>query len=65
MAIPADLATDPGRLIPALFLAATALFLLSGRMSARWRRGIMIAAVATYGTLLAWVVLWVALRLLR
>ena len=40
---------EPGQLITALALAATALFLMAGPPRFRWRRQARIAALALYG----------------
>jgi hypothetical protein len=54
---------DMQRLIAAVALAATALFLVSQRLSGRRRRAAMVAAIAVYGALLAGVVVYAGLWL--
>lgn len=55
---------DPQRIIQALALAATVLFLMTMAPGFRWRRQVRIAALALYGALLigvaVYVVLWLA-----
>jgi hypothetical protein len=55
---------DTGRLISALVLLATALFLLSGQVRLRFRRQMRIAAVAIFAVTFAGVAVYVVLWLL-
>jgi hypothetical protein len=55
---------DREQLAGALITAATALFLMSVAPGFRYRRVTRIAALATYGVVLAGVVVWVVLWLL-
>lgn len=52
---------DAQRVIAAVLLAATALFLMSQWPGGRHRRAAMIAAIAIYGVLVAGVVVYVGL----
>jgi hypothetical protein len=54
---------DMQRLIAAVLLAATALFLLSQRLGGRYRRAAMVGAVTVYGALAAAVVVYAGLWL--
>lgn len=52
---------DLQRLIAAVLLAATALFLMSQRLGGRHRRAAMVGAIAIYGALAAGIVIYVGL----
>jgi hypothetical protein len=52
---------DTQRLIAALLLAATALFLITQRLGGRQRRAVMAASIAVYGALVVGVVVYVGL----
>jgi hypothetical protein len=56
---------DPGRMLGALVLAATALFLLCGRLPAPYSRLARIAAVAVYGAAFLGALVYAGLWLLR
>lgn len=52
---------DLQRLIAAVLLAATALFLIAQWLGGRHRRAMMIASIAVYGALVAGVVVYIGL----
>jgi hypothetical protein len=54
---------DPQRLVAALMLAATALFLLAVAPGFRYRRAARIAAIAVFAVVFTGVVVWVVLWL--
>jgi hypothetical protein len=54
---------DLQRMIAAVLLAATALFLMSQWLGGRHRRTAMIASIAVYGALVAGVVVYIGLWL--
>jgi hypothetical protein len=54
---------DLQRMIAAVLLAATALFLMSQWLGGRHRRTAMVAAIAVYGVLVAGVLVYVGLWL--
>ena len=54
---------DMQRLVAAVLLAATALFLMSQRLRGQYRRAAIVALVAVYGALAAGVLVYVGLWL--
>jgi hypothetical protein len=52
---------DRQRMVAALMLSATALFLISQRTPSRYRRAVRIAAIVVYAAAIAAVLVWVGL----
>jgi hypothetical protein len=52
---------DRQRLVAALMLAATALFLIAQRVPSRYRRALQIAAITVFAVVFTGVAVWVVL----